>query len=123
MGGFGIHFHEADRILEVVYPAEPTPADMADYLLRVKNAIDALHDVRWSCLVDQRKLKTAPTAMLDRVALLNVYALQRGMKRSARVVASSEGIADSQRVAHAAQTDAVRVFFSREEALAWLRGG
>ena len=39
---FEVTIHSDERILEVVYPAEPTAAEVTDYLRRVRQAMDAL---------------------------------------------------------------------------------
>ena len=41
---------------EVIYPAEPSSQDVAEYLMKMKRTIDA-QPGPWSCLVDQRELK------------------------------------------------------------------
>jgi hypothetical protein len=109
-------------ILEVVYPSEPSHADVAGYLLEMKRTIDERGGQPWMCLVDQRRLVTMDPVLLERVAVLNAYAQSNGMTRSARVVASVIATLQVQRIAEQAGLRApVRAFTSRNEALAWLR--
>jgi hypothetical protein len=59
--------------------------------------------------------------MKDKVALMNTYAVQRGMSRCARVVSTLQGEADTRAlIAKTKIAIPVRVFTSRDEALAWL---
>lgn len=119
---FEIRLHE-DSIIEVVYPAQPTAPEVVDYSSRIRKEIDLMRGRGWSCLVDQRQLIVMDPALVDRIAELNAYAQKRGMKRAARVVTSAIGRLQSARVMRdaALRTD-FRVFTSRDEALAWLKG-
>ena len=117
---FVIHIHPKAQILEVVYPASPSVGDMTAYIFDVKNRIDGMGP-RWSCLVDQRVAGELPDRMKDKVALMTTYAVQRGMSRCARVVSNIQGEADTRAlIAMTKITIPVRVFTSREEAVAWL---
>jgi hypothetical protein len=118
---FTITVHKALRVIEVVYPASPTAADVADYLYRVRVAI-LDQEGPWRCLVDQRALKLMPTELVEHLAELNTYASQHGMERSARVVSGALATLQSHRIAREAElAQRVRTFTDREQALAWLR--
>lgn len=118
---FQIVIHEADRILEVVYPPQPTAEDVQDYLKRVKEAMEVLSG-DWSALVDQAQLRMLPPNMIPVMASLNGYAVHKGMKRSARVVTDpASGLQAWRMTKQAMLTIPARTFESRDEALAWLR--
>jgi len=110
------------QLLEVVYPSEPSPLDVAEYTTRTKKIIESFNGP-WDCLVDQRRLVAIPARMVGHITGLNSYAAQHGMRRCARLVASSVSIMQAQRMAQETSlTDAVRTFATRDAALAWLRG-
>jgi hypothetical protein len=118
---FDIVVHEADSIIEVIYPETPTAADVEDYVRRIKEAI-ARRRGPWSCLVDQRRLHVLSDTLYERIAGLNAYAQERGMKQSARVVASAVATLQATRMRRqAALTSPVKSFTSRDDAIAWLR--
>ncbi len=118
---FEIVVHDYESIVEVVYPVRPTEPDVEDYIRRIKRVI-AERSAPWSCLVDQRKLSVMPESLYDRIASLNVYAQQHGMKQSARVVSSAVASLQSARMRRqSAIASPVRTFTSRDDALAWLR--
>lgn len=121
---FEIVVHEADAIVEVVYPEKPTEEDVDDYVGRVKKII-ALQQGPWSCLVDQRQLNLMPDSLYEQAASLNAYAQEHGMKRSARVVSSATAaVATLQTIRMHSQASLnlpVRTFTSRDDAIAWLR--
>lgn len=117
---FLIRIHSQARVLEVVYPAVPTVSDMTAYLLDVKSRIDDMGS-RWSCLVDQREVKDIPERLKEKIALMNTYGIQRGMSRCARVVSSASSDLDARAlITMTKATVPMRVFTSRDEALAWL---
>jgi len=117
---FEIREDAAHHIVEVVYPAEPSSQDVAEYLMKMKRTIDA-QPGPWSCLVDQRELKVMEAQLIERVSTLNRYAQSRGMLRSARVVAGSVSALQARKIAENAALKApVRAFSTRDEALAWL---
>ena len=124
---FEIHVDSGERLVEVTYPDSPSSLETADYLVRMKRIIDQLAQERsasegWFCLVDQRLMRSMSTPLLEQVTYLNRYALQNGMRRSARVV--GEGSAESERQARRiveATDAAVRTFTCRDAALAWLK--
>jgi hypothetical protein len=119
---FRIQLHEAEGILEVAYPRQPTGVDVEDYARKIKKYIDDLERKTWSCLVDQTELQVMDPTHVERIAELNAYAQARGMLRAARVVASAVGRLQSQRVMReAALRTEFRMFSSREEALSWLK--
>lgn len=118
---FQIVIHEADRILEVIYPPQPTAEDVQDYLKRVKEAMEVLSG-DWSALVDQAQLRVLPPNIIPVMASLNGYAQHKGMKRSARVVTDpASGLQAWRMTKQAMLTIPARTFESRDEALAWLR--
>src|SRR5579871_4003006 len=117
-----IRLHEGDRILEVVYPAQPTAAEVDSYAQSIRRYIDHLGGRSWSCMVDQTQLQVMDPAHVDRIAELNSYAQARGMTRAARVVTSAMARLQSQRVMReAALKTEFRIFSSRDEALSWLK--
>jgi hypothetical protein len=121
---FDIVVHEADAIVEVVYPENPTQEDVDDYVGRVKKII-AGRQGPWSCLVDQRQLNLMPDRRYEQVAALNAYAQQHGMKQSARVVsrraAAVATLQTTRMRRQASLSRPVRTFTSRDDAIAWLR--
>jgi hypothetical protein len=118
---FEVRVHAEGDIIEVIYPAEPTATDVAEYAVEIRAAIDS-RSGPWSCLVDQRNLKRLGESLLVQVQALNRYAQEHGMTRSARIVASVEGVLQSTRLAsQGGLTSPLRTFASREKALAWLR--
>ena len=119
---FEIHAHEADAIVEVVYPAKPTQADVDDYVRRIHTMIEGgkLPAAKWKCLVDQRNLPVLPPELVNQLATLNLYAQRHGMVKSARVVSTVVAGLQAQRMAREGQLP-LSSFETREEALAWLR--
>jgi hypothetical protein len=118
---FQIIVHEPDRILEVIYPAQPTVADLDDYLARVKEAIEKLAG-DWSALVDQSQLRVMPAHMVSAMAKLNAFAQLKGMKRSARVVSTAASGLQAWRMTKQAMLSIpARTFETRDEALGWLK--
>ena len=119
---FQIKLHPRDRIIEVVYPAAPTAADVGDYLMEMKQLIDQ-QDGKWFCLVDQRSLTQLPAELLDQVAVANSYAVLHGMQRSARIVSSTVAASQASSIAKNVGTIKVKVqtFADRETAIGWLR--
>lgn len=118
---FQITVHEADRIIDVVYPPQPTAEDVTDYLKRIRETI-ARMDGPWSALVDQGQLRVMPPEMVATMASLNAFAQLRGMKRSARVVSdAASGLQAWRMTKQAMLTIPTRTFETREAALAWLR--
>jgi len=118
---FQITVHEPDRILEVVYPPQPTQADVDDYLSRVRATIEAING-EWSALVDQSQLRVMPSNMVAVMAKLNAYAQLKGMKRSARIVSTAASGLQAWRMTKQAMLNIpARTFESREDALHWLK--
>jgi len=118
---FAITVLPAARRVEVVYPAEPTPRDVAEYLLAIKKVMDEIA-APWFCLVDQRALASMPEKLLEQIRTMNEYAVRKGMVRSARLVKSVFEVMENNRMAQAAQASS-RSFYDRDEALRWLHGG
>jgi hypothetical protein len=118
---FQITVHEADRILEVVYPSQPSQADVDDYLARVRTTIEAFGG-EWSALVDQSQLRVMPSNMVTVMAKLNAFAQLKGMKRSARIVSTAASGLQAWRMTKQAMLSIpARTFESREDALQWLK--
>jgi hypothetical protein len=119
---FEIKMHTEERILEVVYPPQPSDASVEDYLRRVRRVVEA-QKAAWGCLVDQRQLRVLSPGLFERIADLNRLAEARGMKASARVVGSAVAGLQAGRIARTLgrRGPAVRAFEQREAALAWLR--
>ncbi|MCP3141688.1 SpoIIAA family protein [Pyxidicoccus xibeiensis] len=118
---FQINVHTQDRILEVIYPAQVTSEDLAEYLSDVKKAINAFNG-EWSALVDQSQLRVMPGDVVSAMASLNAYAQLHGMMRSARVVVDPpSGLQAWRMTKRAMLTIPTRTFESRGEALAWLK--
>ncbi|HEX9295996.1 MAG TPA: STAS/SEC14 domain-containing protein [Polyangiaceae bacterium] len=118
---FEIIVHDAESIIEIIYPEKPTRGDVDDYVNRVKKIISRRR-APWLCLVDQRQLNLMPDGLYEQIAALNVYAQQRGMIRSARVVSSAVATLQANRMQRQSGLERpVRTFTSRDEAVAWLR--
>ena len=118
---FQIIVHEPDRILEVIYPAQPSEADLKDYLARVKEAIEKLAG-EWSALVDQSQLRVMPGSMVAEMARLNAHAQLKGMKRSARIVSTAASGLQAWRMTKQAMLSIpTRTFETRDEAIGWLK--
>ena len=118
---FQIIVHEPDRILEVIYPPQPTTADLDEYLSRVRETIEGLNG-NWSALVDQSQLRVMPSSMVAAMAKLNAFAQLKGMKRSARIVSTAASGLQAWRMTKQAMLNIpARTFESREEAIGWLK--
>ncbi len=118
---FQITVHEADRILEVVYPSQPSQADVDDYLARVRTVIEGFGG-EWSALVDQSQLRVMPSNMVSAMAKLNAFAQLKGMKRSARIVSTAASGLQAWRMTKQAMLNIpARTFESRADALNWLK--
>jgi hypothetical protein len=118
---FQITVHEADRIIDVVYPPQPSAEDVADYLKRIRELIARMGGP-WSALVDQGQLRVMPPEMVATMASLNAFAQLHGMKRSARVVTDpASGLQAWRMTKQAMLTIPTRTFETRDAALAWLR--
>src|SRR3954468_4856631 len=85
---FVITVHSTPRVIEVVYPSHPTAEAYFRYEQQIRAAIIAMAG-EWDCLVDQRALKVAPPEIAGRLASLNAWAREHGMRRTTRVVAES----------------------------------
>ncbi|MBM7113597.1 STAS/SEC14 domain-containing protein [Archangium primigenium] len=118
---FQITVHEADRIIDVVYPPQPSAEDVEDYLKRIRETILRVGSP-WSALVDQAHLRVMPPDMVATMASLNAFAQHHGMKRSARVVTDpASGLQAWRMTKRALLTIPTQTFETREAALAWLR--
>ena len=117
---FEVTIHPEKQILEIVYPAQPTAADIAAYGAELERIIGGLRG-GWASLVDQRQLEAMPSELLRAIAVLNRWAEAHRMQRSARVVADRAAGMSSWRIAREGSVRVpIRSFDSREEALAWL---
>jgi hypothetical protein len=117
---FQIHVHQPERILEVIYPPQPTQQDVDEYLSRVREIIEGLGE--WSALVDQSQLRVMSAAMVAVMAKLNAFAQLKGMKRSARIVSTAASGLQAWRMTKQAMLNIpARTFEARDEALAWLK--
>lgn len=85
---FSIVVHQADRIIEVRYPARPTMDSYLRYERDVRAAIEAQKG-QWDCLVDQSALSALAPEFTPRIADLNAWAREHGMRHTARVISES----------------------------------
>jgi len=115
---FTVIVHADTRILEVHYPAHPTLEGYETYEKEVREAILSLGG-EWDCLVDQSALKALAPEFPPRIAVLNQWAREHGMRRTVRVVSDS-AVAELQNLRilrESGNTDVGRLF--RDRALAW----
>jgi len=119
---FEVLVHEEDRILEVIYPANPSAEDVTDYTNKVRAAIDGFEGREWSSLVDQSELQVLPPDLLRAVTQMNLYASNHGMVRTARVVADAASGLQAWKMGKAAGLSVpIQTFPSREDAVDWIR--
>lgn len=118
---FEIRFNKGERFVEVVYPDSPSSLETADYMVRMKRVIDEL-DGEWTCLVDQRNMRTMSPALLEMVKGLTRQAVQQGMVRIARLIEGESGVAQARQISAATRAN-VRTFTERDSALDWLARG
>jgi hypothetical protein len=117
---FDIRIDAKDNIVEVIYPANPTARDVADYVVRMKQVIVARRP-GWKCLVDQRALVVMSPELVSELVVLNVLAETAGMARTARLVATAISTLQATRIKSEARLGVpARSFSTREAALAWL---
>ncbi len=110
-----------DAILEVVYPANPTALDIANFATGARKAIEEFRGP-WSSLVDQRQLPFLSPELLKAVMEMNGYAERKQMVRHARVVVNAVASLQAWRMSKDAHLAVpVRTFQDRDEAIAWLR--
>ena len=119
---FSVTLHEAPAILEIVYPAGFTAEDLEAYAVESRETMDRIRGP-WACLVDARDVSALGPELLDQVARLNAYALEHGMRASARLISTRPGALEGARSARGATGYAVTIktFTDRDPALAWLR--
>lgn len=87
---FTITVHTKERVLEVRYPERPTMEFYEKYEVAVRAAILALAaGGPWDCIVDQTALRALAPEFPPRVAMLNTWAREHGMRRAARLVSDS----------------------------------
>ncbi len=117
---FTIQVHEELQVVEVVYPARPTVEEVAEYLHRIREVIQARKGP-WRCLVDQRSVQLIAPEVVEHLAAINSFAATHGMERSARLVTGAVASLQVSRMARNADLgDRVRTFHDRDHALAWL---
>jgi hypothetical protein len=121
---FVITVHRDHRIIEVKYPVLPTVESFRVYERNIREAIDKMGPP-WDCLVDQTALKAFAPELTTPIAELNRWALGKGMRRTARVLAlSAIGELQSTRLLkEGGVSNIAQVFRSREEAWAALTRG
>ncbi|MBI5481420.1 MAG: STAS/SEC14 domain-containing protein [Deltaproteobacteria bacterium] len=85
---FTVVVHAKLRIIEVRYPARPSLESYEKYEKEIRAAISAMNGT-WDCLVDQTALKALAPEFPPRIAVLNHWAREHGMRRTARVIADS----------------------------------
>jgi hypothetical protein len=113
--------HLPHDIIEITYPSEVTPKDVADYVEQLRKDVNARGGAEWSALVDQSRLRVMPASVVGEMARLNAFAQARGMKRSARVVSDpGSGLQAWRMTKNAGLTIPAKTFETRGEALAWL---
>lgn len=115
---FVIRRHAASPILEVVYPEQADSVTLTRYLVNVRAGMEAM-PARWACLVDQLAWHgELGEAVRAKVALLNDYAVHRGMLRCARIVRQGREAEAARATGLGATT--VRAFSNRADAIGWL---
>ena len=89
-GPFVISVHQKERVLEVKYPERPTLPAYGKYDVEVRAAIIALAaGGPWDCIVDQTALRAMAPEFPPLIAVLNAWAREHGMRRTARLVSDS----------------------------------
>ena len=87
---FTVTVHGPERVLEVKYPQKPTLESYEKYDVEVRAAMLQLAaGGPWDCIVDQSALKTLAPEFPPRIAALNAWAKDHGMRRTARLVSHS----------------------------------
>jgi hypothetical protein len=121
---FTVTVHAEERILEVHYPPRPSLEAYDAYEAEVRAAISSFEG-EFDCLVDQSALKALAPEFPPRLAALNLWARENGMRRTLRVVGQSAvGELQSQRILReSGNTDVGQLFHDRAEAWRALRGG
>jgi len=115
---FTVIVHADERILEVHYPPHPTLEGYEAYEKEIREAILSLGG-EWDCLVDQSALKALAPEFPPRIAELNHWAREHGMRRTVRVVSDS-AVAELQNLRilrESGNTDVGRLF--RDRTVAW----
>jgi hypothetical protein len=116
---FLISVHPKERVLEVRYPERPTMEQYERYEREVRAAILALAaGGAWDCIVDQSALKALAPDFPPRIALLNSWAREHGMRRTARLVSDS-AVGELQTIRILREAGVInigRVFHERSEA-------
>ena len=85
---FEIIVHQAQRTIEVRYPARPTLDAFMRYDKAIRAAITKMGPP-WDCLVDQSRVQALSPDIAPRVAELNAWAVTKGMEHTARVLSAS----------------------------------
>jgi hypothetical protein len=107
-------------ILEVIYPAHPTRADIDAYVARAYEMIDAQRGRPFCCLADQRALQVMPPELVTALGKLNGHAYGHGMRCTARLVSSAIAGLQAHRLAREHHFE-LQAFEQRDDALLWLR--
>jgi hypothetical protein len=117
---FELRIHTQPRVIEVVYPAQPSALEIGDYVARLRKAIDE-QGGPWRGLVDQRNLQNLGADLLGALKVTNHYAAGHGMIRLARLVPDAIGTLSAWRVGNEAKLKIpVEIFQSRDEAWSWI---
>ena len=87
---FVIIVHARERVLEVRYPERVTEAFYEQYDREVRAAILGLAaGGPWDCVVDQSALRALAPEFPPRISVLNAWAREHGMRKTARLVSDS----------------------------------
>lgn len=122
---FIIKVHSKERVLEVHYPARPSMEFYEQYEVMVKAAILSLAAAGpWDCIVDQSALQALAPDFPPRIALLNSWARENGMRRTARLVSESYiGELQTRRILRESGViETAQVFHDRAAAWAFVTG-
>ncbi len=120
---FTITVHRDARVLEVQYPARPTMSAWATYERDVRvEVLKLAAGGAWDCIVDQQQLRALAPDFPPRIAELNVWSREHGMRRTARVVSDSAvGELQTLRILkESGITDIGAVFHERDAAWAFV---
>ena len=119
---FDVRVQPEARIVEVIYPPEPTQEEVDDYVRRLRAEVEALGPGEWKALVDQRSLKSLTPELVKAMSGLNAWAQANGMARSARMVSDpGAGLQAWRMTKQALLTIPTATFDNRKDALAWLK--
>jgi hypothetical protein len=118
---FVLHVHRSEALLEVVYPAAPTPESFARYEQQVRAAVAQLPRP-WDCLVDLRAVRLVTPELGARGLALTRWARGEGLRRMSRVITQSALAAlQARRVLREGGLEDTFVFHTPDEARTALR--